>query len=152
MAGKTPPKTAAERKREERVRKAEKGLVTVSVEVPEVHRDWLTRTALILKRGGQPPGSAVAPEPLKVVKVEVDKPIPVPGPVKIERVEVPVRGDREVYERYRTPWLLLAILVAAAAGGSWWLARQTVPVDPTPRCAYAVQIDPKTGHGYCWVN
>ena len=27
-----------------------------------------------------------------------------------------------------------------------------VPVDPTPRCAQAVQIDPKTGHSYCWVN
>lgn len=139
------PKTPAQRKREERARKAAQGVVTVSVEVPESHRDWLNRTAASLRSGGEPPDLTVTLEPVQVV--EIENPVPVTGEVRIERVYLPSIP----ITKYRTSWRLMFVVAIAAATAGWWLHDSGLLPNPTPRCESEVGTDP-SGRRYCWLK
>ncbi|CCG39913.1 hypothetical protein [Magnetospirillum molischianum] len=167
-----PPKakTAAERKREERARKAEKGVVTVALDVPTRHVKWMQNTAAKLRKGGEPPGGFRDPVPLEIRTVEVPKPIPTPGPVRVEKVEVEklVPGPVQVKEVQvgvpvpRLDWLALLIALVVAGGAGWvagWLGHGvTHPPAPPPYgvCAEPLQDGAKVKDGpkgqWCWVN
>jgi hypothetical protein len=57
-------KPDAVRKAESRARKLEAGIVSVTVDIPDQHRDWFRATAKALLAGGDPPGKPVSQEPL----------------------------------------------------------------------------------------
>ncbi|MBF0327495.1 MAG: hypothetical protein HQL42_20945 [Alphaproteobacteria bacterium] len=135
-------KTAADRKRAERERKRSVGIVTIAIDVPERHVKWLQKTASKLRQGGEPPGGFRAPIPLEIRTIEVEKQIPILGPVRIERVEVEktVPGPIEIREVPVpspfpvTDWRTIAAAIVLSSGltatGAWLLwppAQQPAP-------------------------
>lgn len=64
------PRSAAERKRDERARKAAAGLVRVAVDVPARHAAWLQQTAARLRAGGEPPHAGAQTDAMTLREIE----------------------------------------------------------------------------------
>ena len=147
-------KTAAERKREERARKAAAGITTVAVDIPSQHVKWFQQTAAQLRKGGSPPGIK-DPVPLEIRTVEV--PMPIPGPVEVQkvRVEVPFLVPRLDWKA-----LLVALTISGGACGAagWWghgFEHPKTPPPPYGVCeapAETVTSGKQAGRTWCWMN